>query len=372
MKKIVSFLIFISLFVTSAFAAPEIPAASGVLMERDTGKILYEKEGHTRLAPASVTKVMTLLLVMEAIESGKISLNDTVTTSAHAASMGGSQVFLEEGETMSLDDMLKATVISSGNDSAVALAEHIAGSEESFVELMNARAKELHMNDTTFVNCTGLDAEGHLTSAYDIAIMSSELLKHDKIKDYTTVWMDTLRNGEFQLANTNKLLRTYNGITGLKTGSTGNAKYCMAASAQRDGMELVAAVMSAPTTAERFSSAATLLDYGFANYALYDASKDFVSQDIPVILGVEGNVTATLSDSGKVLVNKSDLSSIKTDISLCENVRAPVEIGQKLGTLKVLCGDKVLSEISIVASTSVKRQTTGNIFWRLISTAFMR
>lgn len=372
MKKVMVFLVILSLLITSAFATPEIPAESGVLMERDTGKILYEKESHTRLAPASVTKVMTLLLVMEALDSGKITLDDTVTTSAHAASMGGSQVYLEEGEQMRLEDMLKATVVSSGNDSAVALAEHISGSEESFVELMNQRAKELGMNDTTFVNCTGLDAEGHLTSAHDIAIMSAELLKHEDIKKYTTIWMDTIRNGEFGLSNTNKLLKTYNGITGLKTGSTGNAKYCMSASAQRDGMELIAAVMAAPTTAERFSSATTLLDYGFANYALYDGGKDFKETEVPVILGVSGTVAATLSDGGKVLVNKTDISSIKTELELCENVKAPVEEGQKLGTLKITCNDNILSEIPIVAKCSVDRKTTGNIFRELISLAFMR
>lgn len=372
MKKIITFFIFASMLVSYALALPDIPAASGVLIERDTGKILFEKESHARLAPASVTKVMTLLLVMEALDSGKISLDDTVTVSAHAAGMGGSQVYLEEGETMRLEDMLKATVVSSGNDSAVALAEHIAGSEDSFVELMNARAKELGMNDTSFVNCTGLDAEGHLTSAHDIAIMSAELLKHKKIKDYTTIWMDTIRNGQFQLANTNKLLRTYNGITGLKTGSTGNAKYCMSASAERDGMELIAAVMSAPTTAERFSSAATLLDYGFANYALYDCSKEFSQAEIPVILGTESKVTAILPDSGRIVVDKGSASSINAEIELCDDVKAPVEKGQRLGTVKVLCGDEVLAEKPLVANCSVKRLTTGNIFWKLISSAFMR
>lgn len=372
MKKIITFVLIISLFVTYALAVPDIPAESGVLMEKNTGKILYEKEAHKKLPPASVTKVMTLLLVCEALDEGKISLTDTVTASAHAASMGGSQVFLEEGEKMPLEDMLKATVISSGNDSAVALAEHVAGSEEGFVELMNKRAKELRMNDTHFVNCTGLDADGHLTSAHDIAVMSCELLKHEFIKKYTTVWMDTIRNGEFQLANTNKLLKTYNGITGLKTGSTGNAKYCVSASAERDGMELVAAVMSAPTTAERFSSASALLDYGFANYGLFDAAKDFREVKIPVVLGVESEICGVLNDGGKVLINKGDLSKIKTETELCDKVTAPVKAGQKLGSMKVYCGDNLISEIPIVTNNAVKRKTYGNIFWQIISIAFMR
>ncbi|MBR5479591.1 MAG: D-alanyl-D-alanine carboxypeptidase [Clostridia bacterium] len=371
MKKIITFALIISLFATHAFAV-DIPAEAGVLMEKDTGKILYEKESHAKLPPASVTKVMTLLLVCEALDEGRISLTDTVTTSAHAASMGGSQVFLEEGEKMPLEDMLKATVISSGNDSAVALAEHIAGSEDGFVELMNKRAKELGMNDTHFANCTGLDADGHLTSAHDIAIMSCELLKHDFIKKYTTTWMDSIRNGEFQLSNTNKLIKTYNGITGLKTGSTGNAKYCVSASAERNGMELVAAIMSAPTTAERFSSASTLLDYGFANYGLFDAKKDFQSVKIPVVLGATPQVEGVLSDSGKVLINKSDLSKVKTETEICENVTAPVKAGQKLGSMKIYCGDALISEIPIIANSEVERKTYSNIFWQLISIAFMR
>lgn len=375
MRKALIFLLCFSIISGSCLCfavGPEISSPAAVLIERDTGTILFEKGSHDKLPPASVTKVMTLLLVMEALDSGKISITDTVTVSAHAASMGGSQVFLEQGEQMSLDDMLKATVVSSGNDSAVALAEHIAGSEEGFVALMNARAKELGMNDTNFVNCTGLDAEGHLTSAHDIAIMSAELLKHAKIKDYTTIWMDTIRNGEFQLANTNKLLRTYNGITGLKTGSTSVAKYCMAASAERDGMELVAAIMAAPTSAERFSDAASVLNYGFANYTLYDAEKDLSLSPVPVILGRDESVTLKLSDNGKVLVSKGDISNLKTEVSLCENVKAPVEVNQTLGSLKILNGDAVVKEIPIIASVSVEKLKVSDIFWKLMSHCFMQ
>ncbi len=371
MKKALCFFLFISILASVCYATgPTLTSPSAVLIERDTGTILFEKDSHQKLAPASVTKVMTLLLVMEALDTGKISLSDTVTVSEYAASMGGSQVFLEQGEQMPLEDMLKATVVSSGNDSAVALAEHIAGSEESFVSLMNARAKELSMNDTHFVNCTGLDADGHLTSANDIAIMSKELLKHEKIKKYSTIWMDTIRNGEFGLANTNKLLRTYNGITGLKTGSTSIAKYCMSASAERDGMELIAAVMAAPTSAERFSDASALLNYGFANFALYNAEYELTP--ISVILGKESTVSLKLSEIPSVLVNKNDINNLKTEAVLSENVMAPVEVNQKLGVLKISNGDSLIKEIPVVSSVSVEKLKVSDIFWKLMSQCFFR
>lgn len=369
MKRFLAFVLcfaMLSGFVLAAPAAPEIPAPSAVLMERDTGTVLFEKNPHEKLPPASVTKVMTLLLVMEALESGTISMDDTVTVSPFAASMGGSQVYLEPGEQMSMDDMLKATVISSGNDSAVALAEHVSGSMEGFVSLMNQRAKELGMNDTTFVNCTGLPAEGHVTSAYDIALMSRALLQHEKIKDYTTVWMDTLRNGSFGLSNTNKLLRSYNGITGLKTGSTDAAKYCMSATAERDGMELIASVMASPTSAERFSAASKLLDYGFANFALYDSTKDQLLTPVPVKLGMSDTVPAIFADQPKVLVEKAQLSNVTHTITLAEDVRAPVEVGQTLGELTVTCNDEVLASIPIVAQTPVERLSISAIFWRML------
>lgn len=375
MRKFLCLLLCISTLACSVLAvpaAPEIPAPSAVLMEKDTGRILYQKAAHEKLPPASVTKVMTLLLVMEALESGKISMKDMVTVSPHAASMGGSQVFLEPGEQMSMDDMLKATVIASGNDAAVALAEHVAGSEEGFVALMNQRAKALKMNDTNFINCTGLDAQGHVTSAHDIAIMSAALLKHEAIKKYSTIWMDSLRGGAFGLANTNKLLKSYTGITGLKTGSTSVAKYCMAASAQRDGMELIAAIMAAPTSKERFGSAAKLLDYGFANFGLYDATKDCTLSPVPVLLGTFPTVKPKLGSTGKILLEKASVSGVERKIEMPENVKAPVEIGQKLGEMKITNGGKVIGTVPIVAECAVPKMTTSYIFWNMLSQFFMK
>ncbi len=375
MKKAISFILAFLLLTSFAFAAPvppELGVPSAVLMERNTGKVLFEKNPHDKMPPASVTKVMTLLLVMEALDSGKISMDDMVTVSEYAAGMGGSQVFLSPGEQMSMNDMLKATVIASGNDSAVALAEHIAGSEEGFVALMNSRAKELGMNDTTFKNCTGLDAEGHMTSAYDIALMSRELIRHPKIKEYTTIWMDTLRNGAFQLANTNKLIRSYKGITGLKTGSTSVAKYCLSATAERDGMELIATIMAAPSSNERFSNAAKLLDFGFANYALYDGTRDIELENMTVILGENGTVPIKFGDSMSVLSEKSTISNINTEIELPSDVKAPVEAGQQLGVAKIKNGENVLSEVPIVASESVPRLGISGVFTRIAEILFLK
>lgn len=369
MKRITIFLLLISLFLNSALAipaAPELPVPCAVLMERDTGTVLFEKNPHEKLQPASVTKVMTLLLVMEALDSGKISMDDPITVSPYAASMGGSQVYLEPGETMSVHEMLKATVIASGNDSAVALAEHIAGSAEGFVSLMNQRAKELGMQDTQFVNCTGLPDENHVTSAYDIALMSRELLRHKTIKDYTTIWIDSLRGGSFGLTNTNKLLRSYHGITGLKTGSTDAAKYCMSATAERDGMELIASVMAAPTSTERFSAASKLLDYGFANFSLYDSTANQSLSPVPVKLGEAEMVSAVFADQPKVLVEKTKIGEVTHKISLAEEVRAPVEIGQTLGELTVTCQDEILASIPIVASEPVARLSLSAIFRKLL------
>ncbi len=369
MKRFLALFLLFPLFFSQVHAVPappEIPAPSAVLMERDTGSILFEKNPHEKLQPASVTKIMTLLLVMEAIDAGKISMEDTVSVSPLAASMGGSQVYLEPGETMSMEDMLKATVIASGNDSAVALAEHVAGSVEGFVSLMNQRAKELGMHDTHFINCTGLPDENHLTSAHDIALMSRELLKHDQIRKYTNIWMDTLRNGTFGLTNTNKLLKSYRGITGLKTGSTDAAKYCMSATAERDGMELIAAVMASPTSAERFSSAAKLLDYGFANFSLYDSTANQTLSPVPVKLGSAPTVSAVFSNQPKVLVGKSELEDVTHTITLAESVHAPVEIGQTLGELTVTCKDRVLASIPIIASCEVPRLSFAQIFFKML------
>ncbi|NLG53624.1 MAG: D-alanyl-D-alanine carboxypeptidase [Clostridiales bacterium] len=375
MKKIISLAVAALMLLTSALAAPvppEIKAKSGVLMEKETGQVLYEKNAHEKLAPASVTKVMTLLLVTEALDSGRIKLTDTVVVSKHAAGMGGSQVYLEEGEQMSLEDMLKAVIISSANDGAVALAEHVAGSHESFVALMNRRAKELGMNDTNFINCTGLDAEGHVTSAYDIAVMSRELIKHDIIKKYSTIWMDSLRNGEFGLTNTNKLIKSYKGITGLKTGSTSIAKFSMSATAERDGMELIAAVMAAENSQDRFESASKLLDFGFANYSLFDGTMDLSIDPVNVVLGTKNNVRAGLKDGGRVLIDKLDMSKIGRRIDMPDNIKAPVERGQKLGEMIILNDETELARIPITAEEQVSKLDTKTLFWRMLSVLLVK
>lgn len=375
MKKSICFLLTVSTLVCYALAAPispELAAPSAILIEKETGTVLYEKESHTLLPPASVTKVMTLLLVMESIESGKISFNDIVTVSEYAAGMGGSQVFLSPGEQMSVHELLKATVVSSGNDSAVALAEHIAGSEASFVGMMNQKARDLGMADTTFKNCTGLDTEGHVTSANDISVMSRELIKHDKIKEYTKIWIDSIRNGEFQLANTNKLIRTYKGITGLKTGSTSISKFCLSATAERDGMELIAVIMAAPTGKERFSDAAKLLDAGFANYSLYNGVHDTELPHINVILGNCEGLSLDYGLAPKILIEKDKIQKITSELSLPEDVKAPVEKGQKVGTLKFFCNEEMISEVPIIAAESVKRLSLSGIFAKLFSVCMMK
>lgn len=352
-------------------AAPEIVTPNAVVMEKTTGKVLYQKDEHKKLPPASVTKVMTLLLVMEAVDSGKITLDDVVTVSEYAAGMGGSQVFLEPGEQMSVNDLLKATVIASGNDSATALAEYVAGSEDAFVSLMNTRAKELGMNDTSFKNCTGLDSEGHYTSAYDIALMSRELIKHEKIKNYTTIWIDNLRNGAFQLANTNKLIRSYKGITGLKTGSTSVAKFCLSATAERDNMELIAVLLAAPSSKERFNDARALLDFGFANYTLYNMSTDTELPPVAVSLGETDLLSLDFGTVPSVLIEKNKLSSMKHTYEIPESVCAPVEKGQKIGCAKILSGETLLSEIPIVAAESIKKLGWSGVFRNLLTIMFM-
>lgn len=351
-------LVFYCLPLTALAAEPEVAAPSAVLMEASTGTVLFEKNSHERLAPASVTKVMTLLLVMEALESGRISWDDTVTASETAAAKGGSQVYLEPGEQMSMDEMLKSVVVSSANDCATALAEHIAGSESSFVDMMNQRAQELGMSDTNFVNCTGLDddanASEHLTSAYDIALMSRELLKHDDIRRYTTIWMDTVRGGEFGLSNTNKLVRFYQGTTGLKTGYTSAAGHCLAASAQRDGVEFIAVVLHCSNSGERFQSARTLLDHGFANYALAEPSPEEIPP-VAVELGQQTQVTPVPADSTPVVIDKSLKNTVTTQVEVAEGVKAPVEAGQRLGTMTLRAGDQVLATIPLVAQEPVER-----------------
>lgn len=350
--------------------ALDLSAKSAVLMDVATGTILYEQNAHEPLAPASVTKVMTMLLIMEAIDGGKIRWEDTVTASEAAAAKGGSQIYLKVGETMTVSDMVKSIAVSSANDCACAMAEHLAGSESAFVELMNQKAQELGMGDTHFVNCTGLDddpeAMKHRTSAHDIAIMSRELLKnHPDIKNFTTIWMDTVRNGAFGLSNTNKMVRFYDGCTGLKTGFTNGAGYCLSASAQRDGMELIATVMGSDTSAERFASAKGMLDYGFANFALYSP----VVQEgaaVAVTLGDAPSVAAVPAEDGQLLVEKEQIKSIVTEVELESQITAPVAAGQALGNLTIKAGNQILKEIPLVAESDVNRLTWGDLTVKIL------
>ena len=350
-------------------ASPEVEAKSALLMDAATGTVLFEQNSHQALAPASVTKVMTLLLIMEAIDSGRIGWNDTVTASEAAAAKGGSQIFLKVGETMSVADMVKSIAVSSANDCACAMAEHIAGSEEAFVELMNQRAKELGMGDTHFVNCTGLDdgeaAQSHLTSAHDIGIMSRQLLLyHPDIKNYTTIWMDTVRSGQFGLSNTNKMVRFYPGCTGLKTGFTSGAGYCLSASAQRDGMELIAVVMGCETSPKRFSACKSMLDHGFANYALIQP--EAAQSPIPVKMGIVDTVNAAPAQLSPLLIDKAQKSTVSFQTELLPEVSAPVSKGQRLGQLTVTAGEQVLAQIPLVATQTVPRLTFGQIFIRVL------
>ena len=343
---------------------------SALLMDVATGTVLYEQNAHEPLAPASVTKVMTMLLIMEAIDSGKIGYDDTVTASEAAAAKGGSQIYLKAGEKMSVSDMLKSIAVSSANDCACAMAEHLAGSESAFVEQMNKRAQELGMEHTNFVNCTGLDDEAeaakHLTCALDIAIMSRQLLKyHPDIKNYTTIWMDTVRDGAFGLSNTNKLIRFYSGATGLKTGFTSGAGYCLSASAQRDGLELIAVVMGSETSADRFAACKSMLDYGFANYALVEPRMQ-ENASVPVVLGKEESVRAVPGEAVQLLIDKAQRGSVTTDIILEPEVAAPVSQGQRLGTLTVRSGEQILAQIPLVAEQSVLRKTWTDIFLQLL------
>ena len=350
-----------------------ITAPSAILMEKSTGTILYEQEAHAQYEPASVTKVMTLLLVMEAIDSGALNWDDTVTASAYACSMGGSQIWLKENEQMSVRDMVKAVAVASANDCAVALAEHIAGSETAFVERMNERAAQLGMEHTVFHNCTGLPAQGHVSCAYDIALMSRELIvRHPEIRDYTTIWMDTLRDGQFQLSNTNRLIFYYEGATGLKTGSTDSALYCLSATAERDGMELIAVVMHAPTSNDRFESAKALLNYGFAGWALTPVYPDQAIRPVPVLLGKQDTVQPVPQRDCVLLMEKSKSGSVTTEISLAENVTAPVEAGQKLGEITVYVDGEQADVIDLVAPDAVERLTTGSIFRNLLDRLFLQ
>ena len=361
----------LSLLPQSTLAAQlDVGGKSSVLMDVATGTILHESNAHEPLAPASVTKVMTMLLIMEAIDSGKISWNDTVTTSETAAAKGGSQVYLKVGETMTVTDMLKSIAVSSANDCACAMAEHIAGSEAAFVEQMNHRAQELGMQDTHFVNCTGLDdteeARKHRTSACDIAIMSRELLgNHPEIKKFTTIWMDSVRDGAFGLSNTNKLIRFYDGATGLKTGFTSGAGYCLSASAMREGMELIAVIMGAENSKERFNACKSLLDHGFANYALIQPDLTEAGS-VPVKLGKVSQVSPRLGESPSLMIDKAQKNTITTQVQLEETLTAPVSLGQRLGTLTVKSGEQILKQIPLVASESVERLSFRDLFMMIL------
>lgn len=372
-KRICSFcLCFCLLFSACAFAAAEentdkesqekqssemVNAKSAILMEQTTGTVLYEQNPDEKLQIASVTKVMTMLLIMEAISDGKIKYTDMVSTSEHAASMGGSQVFLEPGEEMSVDDMLKAICVSSGNDAAVAMAEHIGGSEEAFVDMMNKRAAELGAKNTHFINCNGLDeTDEHYSTARDIALISCELLKHEDIQKYTTIWMDSLRDGKFGLSNTNKLIRFYKGANGLKTGSTSVAKYCLSASAKRDNMQLVAVVLCAPSTQDRFSGASKLLDYGFANYEVAEGARlAGDTEKIPVIGGEKDFAACETKSSDNLVVKKGEASKIEVKKTLPNEISAPVKKGDKIGELSFILDGKEIAKKDIVASEDVQR-----------------
>ena len=376
MKRLCSFLLaLLALTVLTVPAGAEelaVEAEACLLMEKTTGEVLYAVNEHEPLEPASVTKIMTILLVMEAIDSGQLQYGDVVTASAHACSMGGSQIWLKENEQMTVEDMLKAVCVASANDCSVALAEHLAGSEAAFVERMNQRAAELGMEDTVFMNPTGLPAEGHVTSAYDIALMSRELiLNHPDVRRFTTIWMDTLRNGEFGLSNTNKLIHSYEGATGLKTGSTDGALYCLYATAERDGMELIAVILKAPTSAQRFAGAQALLNYGFASYGLAEIQTPGDLALIPVRLGAEKAVTARLEGETALLAEKEKLGTLETELTMETELSAPVAEGQEVGRLTVTSGGETLAEFPLVADRAVARLTYWQLLQRCMRMAFL-
>ena len=378
MKKIISvllcFLMMIPLtvpvYAEDNTLTDSLSAKSVVLMEMSSGEILLSKNPDEKLPPASITKIMTLLLVMEAIDSGKITLEDTVTTSKNAASKGGSQIWLKEGEQMTVHELIKATAIASANDACTALGEYIAGSEEAFVEMMNSRAKELGMNNTNFENPSGLDdsTENHYSTACDVAIMSCELMKHEKIKEYTTTWMDSLRNGETQLVNTNRLVRFYEGTTGLKTGTTSKAGYCVSASANRNGMELVAVVLGSDNSAERFEDAKKMLNWGFANYTVYQPQVNAsLITNVSVLYGKENVITPVTKEISPILIKKGSEDKITQRVDICIDVEAPVEKGQKLGTVYFEMNGEVLASCPIISENSVERRNLFFVFCALWS-----
>lgn len=378
MKKIISillcFLMIMPLSIT-AYAqnntlTDSLSAKSVVLMEMSSGEILLSKNPDEKLPPASITKIMTMLLVMEALDSGKIKLDDIVTTSKNASSKGGSQIWLKEGEQMTVNEMLKATAIGSANDACTALGEHVAGGETEFVAMMNKRAKELGMNNTNFENPSGLDdtTENHYSTARDVAIMSCELMKHEKIKEYTTVWMDSLRNGETELVNTNRLVRFYEGTTGVKTGTTSKAGYCVSASAKRDGMELVAVVLGSDNSTERFEDAKKLLNWGFANYTVYQPTVDTsLITNVNVLFGKENIIAPVTKEIKQILIKKGTEDKITQRVDICLDVEAPVEKGQKLGTVYFETDGKVIASCPIINENYVERRNWFFVFCALWS-----
>ena len=377
MKKVICFFICVCFMIQSVVVFAEgntdlgLNAKSAILMEESTGNILYENNPDERLPIASVTKVMTMLLIMEAVDSGKINLDDMVTVSENAMSYGGSTMFLETGEQLTVNDMLKGIAVASANDGCVAMAEHLAGSESAFVDMMNEKAKELGMENTHFMNTNGLDEDDHYSSARDVAIMSRELMKHETIFNYTSIWMDTLRGGKFQLANTNKLIRFYDGANGLKTGSTSKALCCLSAAAKRNDMQLIAVVLGAPTSAERFASAKSLLDYGFANYAVNTqiTAGDEV-QKIAVEKGVDKEVGVVAGDSCSTLVKKGKEDNITKEIKIDETITAPIEAGQKIGTMTISRDGEVIADIDLNASSAVEKKGIGLIIKDFFATIF--
>ena len=377
MKKVICFFICVCFMMQSVVVFAEgntdlgLNAKSAILMEESTGNILYESNPDERLPIASVTKVMTMLLIMEAVDSGKISLDDMVTVSENAMSYGGSTMFLETGEQLTVNDMLKGIAVASANDGCVAMAEHLAGSESAFVDMMNEKAKELGMENTHFMNTNGLDEDDHYSSARDVAIMSRELMKHETIFNYTSIWMDTLRGGKFQLANRNKLIRFYDGANGLKTGSTSKALCCLSAAAKRNDMQLIAVVLGAPTSAERFASAKSLLDYGFANYAVNTqiTAGDEV-QKIAVEKGVDKEVGVVAGDSCSTLVKKGQEDNITKEIKIDETITAPIEAGQKIGTMTISREGEVIADIDLNASSTVEKKGIGLIIKDFFATIF--
>ena len=378
MKKLISFLLVIVMLIGCAGVSTraveeseiEVNAKAAVLMDASTGEVLYSFNENEKLYPASVTKIMPLLLFMEAIDNGKIALTDTVTTSPTAASKGGSQIWLKEGEQMTVDELLRATAIASANDACTALGEHIAGSEVGFVKMMNDRAKELGMMNTNFVNCSGLDDDTteHLTTAYDIALMSKELLSHERIKTYTTVWMDSLRNGETQLVNTNKLVRFYSGTTGLKTGTTSKAGHCLSASAERDGLHLIAVVMGAGNSTDRFEGAKAMLNWGFTNFETVTPQIDSsLFGEVKILRGVEESIRPIITGVRPITLKAGDKSQLKTEISLSESVEAPVEKNQTLGTVILKIADKEIARYNLVSENFVEKTNIGHIMMRFLS-----